>query len=91
MANITIGGITVDTADPCAMVTALDAVRLRLIAGESVAETQIKSAVTGEMVRFQAADLAALEREIARYRDLCAAASGQRPSRRAIRAGFGPY
>lgn len=87
-ATIKIAGIAVDPADPCALATALEAARLKIIAGESVSETSLRSSVTGETLIFQAANLPALEREIAKQRDLCATKSGGRPPRRAIRAGF---
>ena len=37
MTDITIGGQTIDADDPCAVASALRAIRLRVVAGESVA------------------------------------------------------
>lgn len=77
------------TADPCAEVERLRALRTLIITGKS--ESQIRFDV--EEVRFHKADLTALDREIARLEAACAIQNGQAPQRRrfAKRVAFRPY
>lgn len=86
MATITIGGVSVDTDDPCALYQALLGARLKMLAGESISEVS----ASDRSVRYNAwfSSLAALEAEINRQKDLCEQSTGGRPSRYAIRAGF---
>lgn len=74
---ITLAGITVDADSPCDLKTALEAVRLKLLAGEQVEEMSIQSPVTRETVRFSPAKLSALEAEINRLERLCRAQQGK--------------
>lgn len=82
---ITIGGLTVDQDDPCALKTALEAVRLKLVAGEQVEELSIQSPVTRETVRFSPGKLSALDAEIQRLDRACRVRNGEcRRGRRLI-------
>ena len=83
MATVKIAGIAVDPADPCQVVAALRAYRLKLIAGEAVEEVSLASPVTSQRMRFFAGmSIAALDREIATLSDACALQSGAAVSRR---------
>ena len=46
MSVVTIGGVSVDTDDPCALWQALYAYKLKVLAGEQVEEFEIRSPVT---------------------------------------------
>lgn len=80
-----------DPIDPCEEAERLRRRRTAILAGE--AETSIR--VDDEEVRFGTRiDMAGLDREIARYEGLCAAATGApAPARTrfARRSGFRPY
>ena len=79
----TIGGIAVDSSDPCQMKSALELLRLRFISGEQVEELSIQSPTTRETVIFSKANLASLDAEIARYSDACLRKCGKAvPTRR---------
>jgi hypothetical protein len=82
MTPIKINGAIVDQDDPCAMQRALEAVRLRLLAGEAVEELSIQSPVTRETVRFSAGNLAGLDAEIKRFGTACELLNGVRVRRR---------
>ena len=86
--NVSIGGATVDADDPCALAKVLVAVRLRVLAGESVVQTSFGDFNSTRSTRWSQANLPALDREIARQQDLCQQAQGGRKKRSAIRAGF---
>ncbi len=73
----------VDWDDPCAALVALRPVYFRLMSGAVVEEVKHK----GKTVRYSAANLRALGREIARLESACAARTGARPPRHAIRFG----
>ena len=75
--------------DPCAEAARLRELRTLIITGRS--ESQIRFDV--EEVRYHRADLAALDREIARLETACDIKEGRAPVRRryAKRAGFRPY
>lgn len=82
--NVVIGGITVDMDDPCSLATVLKAHRLTVIAGGTVTMSQ-----HGETrMQFSAANLNALDREIAKAEDACTQSTGGRKARFAMRAGF---
>lgn len=74
---IKIAGITVDQDDPCAVKTALEAVRLKMISGEQVEEMSLQSPVTRETVRFSPGKLSALDAEIQRLDQACRLTQGQ--------------
>lgn len=86
--NVSIAGTTVDADDPCALAKALVAVRLRVLAGESLSEMQIQDFHGQRRTRWTPASLKHLDAEIARQQDLCAQSTGGRKARFAIRAGF---
>lgn len=86
--NVKIGGVTVDADDPCALYAALQKVRLRLIAGESVNDIWIQDFNGQRRTRFTGASMHELEAEMARQKDLCQQSTGGRKARFAIRAGF---
>ena len=76
--------------DPCDRALRLRGLREALITGQAVTETRFGE----DMVKFAAADLPALEREIAAADAACAIARGEapRPRRRfAMGARFRPY
>ncbi|UXS04462.1 hypothetical protein [Agrobacterium tumefaciens] len=83
-----IGGATVDADDPCQVLAALQLVRTKLAAGESVEEFSIQSPTTRETVRFSPAKPAFLEQEIQRYSRLCSEKQGQRRCGRRWRFRF---
>lgn len=68
---ITLNGAQVDETDPCALWTALYAIKLKLVAGENVEETHIQSPVSKEMVRFSPGNLGALNLELQRLQAAC--------------------
>ena len=90
--NITIGGATVDADDPCALYKALNNIRLKMLAGESVSEIQIQDFNSSRRTRYSSFvnDRRALEQELAHLADLCQQSKGGRPKRFAIRAGQRP-
>lgn len=88
MANdVTIGGTTVDADDPCALYQALYAAKIKLLAGERVEETEIRSPVTSRRLKVAASNMAALDTELMRLSAACSAKSGNR-SRYAKRMRF---
>ncbi len=73
---VTINRIEVDADDPCALKSALELVRIRIIAGENVEEFSLQSPVTRETVRFSPANMKALEAEIDRLDRACRRQNG---------------
>ncbi len=88
MTDITIGGQTIDADDPCAVASALRAIRLRVVAGESVAETMIRDPATQRQVVFTPTNLATLDKAIADYAAMCESARSGTRKRRAIGSGW---
>lgn len=86
--NVTIGGVTVDADDPCALYTVLYNERLKLITGGSIGEVQAGDANAQRRIRYNTASLSSLDAELARLKDLCGQSSGGRKARFAMRAGF---
>jgi hypothetical protein len=83
MANlVTIGGTKVDADDPCALYQALYAAKLKILAGEHVEETEIRSPVSQRRIRLSAgsaANMAALDAELRSLSAACEAkTSGKR-------------
>lgn len=73
--------------DPCAILAELKTARRQIITGGKPSMVRIKSGGGAErQVQYGAADLPALDREIATYQALCDRASGKR-TRYAITAG----
>jgi hypothetical protein len=86
--NVTIGGITVDADDPCALYQVLYNARLQMLAGQSIGEVQAGDFNTQRRVKYNTASLSALEAELSKLADLCGQSTGERRGRFAIRAGF---
>lgn len=75
---IKIAGVTVDAENPCALYQALYSAKLKLIAGERVEETEVRSPVTHQRVRVSVGSVAALDAELMRLAAACSALSGKR-------------
>ncbi|TIT24413.1 MAG: hypothetical protein E5W70_03655 [Mesorhizobium sp.] len=75
---VKIAGVSVDAEDPCALYQALYAAKLKLIAGERVEETEIRSPVTHRRVRISVGSVAALDAELMRLAAACSAKQGKR-------------
>lgn len=86
--NITIGGITVDIDDPCALYTAIYKIKMTLLSGGNASEVMIADLSTQRRTRFNPADMKSIDAELARLKDLCQQSTGGRKARFAIRAGF---
>jgi hypothetical protein len=75
MANlVSIGGAKVDVDDPCALYQALYAAKLKILAGEHVEETEIRSPVSQRRIRLSAgsaANMAALDVELRGLASAC--------------------
>ena len=84
---------TIDPADPCAAANALRDVYYKLIAGQAAMIVSFKGGPTGveRSVTYHKADSAALVAELRRFEDLCAATTGGKPKRFAVRAGGRHY
>lgn len=79
MASLTtIAGVQVDAEDPCALYQALYTAKLKLIAGERVEETEVRSPVTHQRVRVAVGNVAALDAELMRLASACSAKQGKR-------------
>ena len=65
MASVKIAGALVDTDDPCALYQALYAAKIKLLAGEEIEETEIRSPVTQQRLKI-ARELAATGRRAGR-------------------------
>jgi hypothetical protein len=82
MANVMIGGVSVDIEDPCAIAAQLKVVRLQVVIGETVSMTRFDQ----DEVRFTPSNLAALDVAIADYERQCALKNGAARTRGARRA-----
>jgi hypothetical protein len=71
MTMVTINGSSVDVDDPCALYQALYAVKLKILAGDHVEETEVRSPVTLNRIRVAAANLAAIDRELMKLSEAC--------------------
>lgn len=78
MTPIKLAGATVDADDPCALYQALYAAKLKLLAGERVEETEVRSPVTQQRVRVAVGNIAALDAELMRLAAACSARQGRR-------------
>ena len=79
MANVTINGVIVDIDDPCALYQALYSAKLRLLAGEEVEETEIRSPVSQNRIRVARANIGAIDAELMKLAAAChAKTSGKR-------------
>lgn len=81
MATIVLGGATVDMDDPCALYQALYAAKLKLLAGERVEETEIRSPVSQNRIRVSIANMAAIDAELQRLSVACTAKTTGQPGR----------
>lgn len=75
---VTIGGVYVDADDPCALYQALYAAKIKLLAGERLEETEIRSPVTSRRLKVAASNMAALDAELMRLSTACTAKTGGR-------------
>lgn len=80
---------TIDENDPCAAVTTLRAVYLKLIAGESAISVSFTSGPGGvsRSSTFQPGNPERLQAMIREFEQKCALKQGKRPSRFAMRGG----
>ncbi|MBB3608661.1 hypothetical protein [Rhizobium sp. BK602] len=76
MNMVTINGVAVDTADPCALYQALYAVKVRRLAGEQVTETEIRSPVGQRRIQIASVSMADLDDELNRLADACSKKNG---------------
>lgn len=70
---VTIGGAAVDVDDPCALYSALYAQKLKMLAGERIEETEIRSSVSQRRIKLSALNMAALEAELMALSAACTA------------------
>lgn len=85
---VTIGGVTVDADDPCALYQALYAAKLKLLGGERLEEVEIRSPVNQRRMRISATNIKALDEELMRLAQACAAKTGGQRARYAKRMRF---
>lgn len=78
---VKIGGVSVDTEDPCALHQALYAQKLKMLAGERVEETEIRSPVSQRRVKLSPANMAALDAELMALAAACTAKTGGKRQR----------
>lgn len=71
MSTVVIAGAAVDMADPCALWEALYAVKLRLLAGEEIEETEIRSPVSQNRIRIARVNLSAIDAELRLLQAAC--------------------
>lgn len=71
MSTVVINGAAVDMANPCALWEALYAVKLRLLAGEEVEETEIRSPVSQNRIRVARSNMEALDAELRGLQAAC--------------------
>lgn len=90
MANmVTIGGVSVDAEDPCALYQVLYAAKLRLIAGEQMEETEIRSPVSQNRIRISKQSLEGLDAELMKLAAACQAKQTGRRARYAKSIRYG--
>jgi hypothetical protein len=71
MSTVVINKVAVDMADPCALWEALYAVKLRLLAGEEIEETEIRSPVSQNRIRIARASMDAIDAELRLLQAAC--------------------
>ncbi|MBX5112697.1 hypothetical protein [Rhizobium lentis] len=81
MMIVKINGMDVDADDPCALWQALYAVKLKRLAGEQVAETEIRSPVGQRRLQLASVSLADLDAELNRLRAACERKNGLQRTR----------
>ncbi len=75
------------TEDPCAVLAELEAARRKIITGGQATRVSFRSGDVERDVRYGTADLKALDADIRKYTDLCAAVTGGKSRRFMFRAG----
>lgn len=85
MAEFTINGQVVDAADPCALYQALYALKVQLLAGESVTEIEVQDPVSQRRTKFTEGNLDALDAELLKLSTACTRQTTGRPGRFAKR------
>ncbi|NTI27658.1 hypothetical protein [Rhizobium rhizogenes] len=90
MPTVTINGVVVDIDDPCALYQALYAVKLKRLAGEQIAETEIRSPVGQRRIQIATISMSDLDAELNRLADACSQKNGGPRRRFAKRIRFGP-
>ena len=92
---VSINGVMVDVADPCALYPALVGYRVKLATGGQVEEIEVRSPLTTRRTKFSAGSkLSDLDNMIAEAKAACEAKTGTAPVRRtrfAIRGRMRPY
>lgn len=86
---VTIGGVSVDQDDPCALHGALYQAKLKLLAGDRVEEIEVQSPATRRRVKVAASNIKALDEELARLATACNAKIGGQRTRFAKSIRFG--
>ena len=80
---VKIGGVSVDSDDPCALYAALAAAKAKRLAGEAIEESEIRSPVMQQRVKVASTSIAEIDAELVRLQAACQAkTTGCRPSRR---------
>ncbi|WGD31217.1 hypothetical protein AncyloWKF20_05180 [Ancylobacter sp. WKF20] len=78
MSTVGIDGAVIDIDDPCALYTALYAVKLKLLSGERTEEIEVRSPLTNRRTRFGPSNMPALEAELRSLARACDARNGKR-------------
>jgi hypothetical protein len=81
MTLVTLGGVSVDMDDPCALYQALYATKLKLLAGERMEETEIRSPVSQDRIRVSVVNMAAIDAELLRLSAACTRKTTGKPGR----------
>lgn len=76
MSTVTIGGVTVDASDPCALLGVLRPAYFKMLAGET--EAEIRHGETSIRLNVYATNLTELRSVIERLEAECAAKQGRR-------------
>ncbi|MDI7864308.1 hypothetical protein MRS76_20425 [Rhizobiaceae bacterium n13] len=74
---VKIDGTLVDMDDPCALATALRAVRYKRISGGQIEESEIRSPVMHQRIKVASSTIAQLDAEIVKLDELCRQKNGQ--------------
>jgi hypothetical protein len=85
MANLTLNGQVVDAGDPCALYQALYALKVQLLAGESINEIEVQDPVSQRHTVFTKASIADLDGELLKLATACTRKTTGRPGRYAKR------
>lgn len=85
MAEMVLNGQVVDAADPCALYQALYALKMQMLAGQSVNEIEVQDPVSQRRTVFTKSDGAALDAELLRLATACTRKTTGRPGRYAKR------